>query len=191
MSTPAIVVLSGNPRPASRTLSAALSLAAAVRSAALPAPAEGDEVATVDLAELADGLLTGSSERLEAALATVRSARVLVVATPVYKAAYTGLLKSFLDRLPTDGLAGVVAVPVTVSASAGHRFVADVHLRPVLLELGAVLPTASLSLTEADLADLGAVLDGWVERSGPVLGALLAGPAPRGTIRPATAATSA
>lgn len=39
---------------------------------------------------------------IRAALATVARADVVIVATPIYKAAYSGLLKAFLDLLPQD-----------------------------------------------------------------------------------------
>jgi FMN reductase len=45
----------------------------------------------------------------------------------------------------------------------------ETHLRPVLVELGAVMPTRGLYLQEADLAELGPVLDGWwVSAEGPM-----------------------
>jgi len=40
-----------------------------------------------------------------------------------------------------------------------------VHLRPVLVELGAVVPARSLTLTEAQLADLDPALDAWLARA--------------------------
>ncbi|GMA86652.1 hypothetical protein GCM10025868_19020 [Angustibacter aerolatus] len=61
---------------------------------------------------------------------------MLVVATPTYKGAYTGLLKSFLDHVGADALAGAVAVPVTTVGGPAHTLAADVHLRPLLLEPG-------------------------------------------------------
>ncbi len=92
-----------------------------------------------------------------------------MVATPVYKAAYTGLLKSFLDLYGNDGLAGVVAVPLVVSGNPGHALAGEVHLRPVLVELGAVVPARSLTVTEGQLADLDGVIEAWLDRSGEAL----------------------
>ena len=40
------------------------------------------------------------------ALTEVARAQVVLVATPIYKAAYSGLLKLFLDLLPPDTLRG-------------------------------------------------------------------------------------
>jgi FMN reductase len=92
-----------------------------------------------------------------------------VIATPVYKASYTGLLKSFLDLYGAGGLAGVVAVPLVVSASPAHSFAGEVHLRPLLVELGAVVPTPSLALVEAQLPDVEPAIDAWLDDAGPAL----------------------
>jgi FMN reductase len=77
-------------------------------------------------------------------------ADVLVVATPTYKAAYTGLLKAVLDQAPSGWLRGKVVVPLQIAASDKHALAVEVHLRPVLAELGAVVPQA-LFLNEAAL----------------------------------------
>ena len=85
-----------------------------------------------------------------------------MVASPTYKATYTGLLKLFLDQIGADELAGVVTVPVMVGAGAAHALAVETHLRPVLVELGATMPTRGLYLQEADLAELTPVLDALV-----------------------------
>lgn len=155
-----VVALVGNPRPGSRTLGAALSLAGAVAErTGAPAPV------AVDLATLAPELLGPRTPEVEAALAAVAAADVLVVATPVHKASFTGLLKAFLDLYGPDGLAGQVAVPLVVSAAPQHALVGEVHLRPVLVELGATVPTRSLTLVDADLADPGPALERWWARA--------------------------
>lgn len=156
-----VVALVGNPRAGSRTLGAAASLART-----LATQLHADEPTLVDLATLAPALhaqpRTGD---LDGALAAVASADVLVVATPVYKASFTGLLKSFLDLYGPDGLAGVTAVPLVVSATPAHALVGEVHLRPVLVELGATVPTRTLSVLDADLADLAPAVDRWWQRA--------------------------
>lgn len=185
-----VVALVGNPRAGSRTRTAAEQVAdrVAERLAGLPAaapdaagpggaaPARGvagrPTVAVVDLADLATELFVAVRPAVEAASATVASARVLVVATPVYKASYTGLLKSFLDLYGPDALAGVVAVPLVVSGSPAHALVGEVHLRPLLVELGATVPTRSLTLTEADLASpeaFATTVDRWLAGAAPSL----------------------
>ncbi|MEU8265100.1 NAD(P)H-dependent oxidoreductase [Micromonospora sp. NPDC048999] len=156
-----VVILSGNPRPGSRTMDAATRLAQRV-------PASGTRH-VVDLAQLAGHVYEPGHARIEDALAAVRSAEVLIVATPVYKASFTGLLKSFLDLLPADSLASATAIPVVVSASVSHRLLTELHLRIVLRELGATLPSTAVLLDEGHLADLDPVLDAWAEQQIPVL----------------------
>ena len=91
-----------------------------------------------------------STDTIKAALRTLGQADVLVVATPTYKAAYTGLLKAVLDQAPSGWLKGKVVVPLQVAASDRHALAVEVHLRPVLTELGALVPQA-LFLNEASL----------------------------------------
>jgi len=76
------------------------------------------------------------------ALQQVQQAQVLVVATPVYKAAYSGVLKVFLDLLPQAALKGKTVLPLATGGSPHHMLALDYALRPVLQSLGArhVLP---------------------------------------------------
>ena len=62
---------------------------------------------------------------------------------------------------------------ITVGSPA-HTLAADVHLRPLLVELGAITPTAALVVTERDLADPAAVIEAWLDGAEPALRALLA-----------------
>jgi FMN reductase len=66
----------------------------------------------------------------------VARSKALVVATPVYKAAYSGLLKTFLDLLTQDGLLGKVVLPLATAGSPAHVLALDYALRPVLQSLG-------------------------------------------------------
>ncbi|MEU2200108.1 NAD(P)H-dependent oxidoreductase [Isoptericola sp. NPDC019482] len=157
--TPSVVVVSGNPREGSRTLAAAQ--AAGRRVAELLGAAD---ITTIELGTFAGEILTATHPAADAAKERLARATVAVVATPVYKASYTGLLKAFLDLYGPDGLAGVVVVPVVVSGNPAHALAGEAHLRPVLVELGAVVPTRTLSLTEAQLPQLGEALDPWFAR---------------------------
>jgi SsuE family FMN reductase len=69
---------------------------------------------------------------IRAALAAVAQARVVVLATPIYKAAYSGLLKVFLDLLPQDGLAGKSVWTLATGGSMAHLLALDYGLLPVL-----------------------------------------------------------
>ncbi len=122
----------------------------------------GDEV-------IADKL-TGRFLRpdVAAAVAVVQSCSLVVVASPTYKAAYTGLLKLFLDRIGTGELAGVTAVPLMLGGDMRHSLAPEVFLKPVLVELVASCPTAGLFLPESEYAGSKA-LDAWLDRTRPLV----------------------
>ena len=162
----AVGVVVGNPKAASRTLAAADAVAdAAARAAGI----EGGERVRVDLAELGPELFDWSSARVRQAVDAVRGCALAVVASPTYKASYTGLLKAFLDWFSTTDLSGVIVVPLMVGAGLQHALAVEVHLRPVLVELGASVPTRGLYVTEAQLGDLDELLEAWLEEAGPLL----------------------
>jgi FMN reductase len=71
------------------------------------------------------------------AVRLVQEARVIVLATPIYKAAYSGLLKVFLDLLPQDGFRNKVVWPLATAGSPAHLLALDYALRPVIAALGA------------------------------------------------------
>ncbi|HEX3138682.1 MAG TPA: NAD(P)H-dependent oxidoreductase, partial [Rhizobacter sp.] len=70
-------------------------------------------------------------------LGEVAQAQVVLVATPIYKAAYSGLLKAFLDLLPQDGLRDKTVLPLATGGSIAHLLALDYALKPVLSALGA------------------------------------------------------
>ena len=74
---------------------------------------------------------------IAAAVARVERAEVLVISTPIYKAAYSGLLKAFLDLLPQDALRGKLVLPLATGGSLAHFLSLDYALKPVLAALGA------------------------------------------------------
>lgn len=77
-----------------------------------------------------------------AATRQVERAQAIVVATPVYKAAYSGVLKVLLDLLPQTALKGKTVLPLATGGSPHHMLALDYALRPVLQSLGArhILP---------------------------------------------------
>jgi len=74
---------------------------------------------------------------IRAAREQVAAARFVVIATPIYKAAYSGLLKAFLDLLPQDGLRDKTVLPLATGGSIAHLLALDYALKPVLSALGA------------------------------------------------------
>lgn len=74
---------------------------------------------------------------IQSAKALVESAEALIIATPVYKASYTGVLKSFLDLLPQTGLASKTILPIATGGTIAHLLTIDYAIKPVLSALGA------------------------------------------------------
>jgi FMN reductase len=167
-SSPLIVGVVGNPRPESRTHALARTLVAAL-SEGLP----GGRREEVDLATLAPRVLAPDEPDVAAAVELVLDADVLVLASPTYKATYSGLLKAFLDRLGTDALGSAAAIPILLGGAQNHRLAIDVHFTPLLLELGARVPARGLFVLESEVDGFAATAEQWVtEQRGVLLGAL-------------------
>ncbi|POT57887.1 NADPH-dependent FMN reductase [Citrobacter amalonaticus] len=67
----------------------------------------------------------------------LKEADGLIVATPVYKAAYSGALKTLLDLLPERALEGKVVLPLATGGTVAHLLAVDYALKPVLSALKA------------------------------------------------------
>ncbi|KQV17556.1 MULTISPECIES: NADPH-dependent FMN reductase [unclassified Kitasatospora] len=78
-----------------------------------------------------------SDPRLARAIELFAEADGVVIGTPVYKAAYSGLLKTLLDVLPQYALAGKTVLPLATGGSTAHVLAVDYALRPVLSSMGA------------------------------------------------------
>jgi FMN reductase len=170
VSTVGLVV--GNPKAQSRTLALAEAVAA---TTADQVGLQGADRLTIDLALLGPQLFDWSSAPVREAVDGIRTCDLIVVASPTYKASYTGLLKSFLDWFSTTDLLGVTAIPVMTGGSAHHALAVEVHLRPVLVELGATLPTRGLYVTEGELPETDAVIAAWMQAATPQLRAAVTG----------------
>jgi FMN reductase len=155
-----LAVVCGNPKPKSRTLEAALFVAEKLTGS----PPD----LVLDLVDMGPHLLGWGDEVSLAAVESVRKCDLAVYASPTYKGSYTGLLKLFLDLVPSDGLAGTIAFPVMLGAAMGHAMAPDLLLKPVLVELGASCPTRGLYLLETDYKSE-AIIDPWVARARPFI----------------------
>ena len=159
-------VVVGNPKPASRTLEAALFVGRELGGV--------EPGLVVDLATVGPELLDWSSPRVGDLVTEVGAADLVVVASPTYKGSYTGLLKLFLDRFAGGtGLTGL-AVPLMLGGSAAHALAPELLLRPVLTELGATVPGKGLFVIDREHADLAAYED-WLEATRPPVADLLTG----------------
>jgi FMN reductase len=138
--TTGIVV--GNPKRASRTFDTARAVITDLTGAAPDF--------AIDLTELGARLLDWADADATAAVEQVKAASLVVIASPTYKGAYTGLLKLFLDRFAAGSLAGVTAVPLMLGGDLRHSLAPEVFLKPVLAELGASTPTPALFLLDSE-----------------------------------------
>ena len=107
-----------------------------------------------------DSLLQRRSHpSLEEARAAVAAADAVLFATPVYRATYSGILKTFLDLLPQDGLAGKTCVLAATGRIAGHLLSLDAGLRVAVASVrGWTVPTVVYAVPE-DFDDQGRPLD--------------------------------
>ena len=123
-----IVVVSASPSPQSKTARLGDLVARELR-------ADGWTALPLRLRELPAAALL-SADLQDAALAEavqmVSEASGIVLATPVFKASFSGLLKVFLDVLPQFGFAGKVVLPLATGGSLAHVLALDYGLRPVV-----------------------------------------------------------
>ena len=169
-----ITTLVGNPRVGSRTRLAADAVAGSLAQLAQDVGRDVEQH-VVELAELMGELFAFPSEAADAAVALARSSDLLVVASPTYKATYTGLLKAYFDRFGSNALAGVVAVPLMLGGAPVHTLAVDCHFHPLLLEIGASCPTRGLFILESELEQLDAVVESWRAANEAILSRLMRG----------------
>ncbi|MEZ0231812.1 MAG: NADPH-dependent FMN reductase [Methylophilaceae bacterium] len=137
-----IVGVSGSITQPSRT-KALVEVIVAKASQKLHAPAE-----IIDIAQIATVLgSTTSYNQFPEALAVeykkLLSADLIVIASPIYKASYTGLLKHFFDLLDPKSLAGKTAILAATGGSDQHALVLDFQLRTLASFFGIyTVPTA-------------------------------------------------
>ena len=160
---PLVAVVVGNPKPASRTLDAAVRVARDLSGA--------DPDLVVDLGTLGAAILDWKDAEVASLVEQVGSADLVVVASPTYKATYSGLLKIFLDRFAGGtGLRGVV-VPLMLGAGPGHSLAPELSLRPLLAELGGTTVRGHYVLE--DQYDDPAAYSDWLGAVRPTVSSLL------------------
>ncbi|GAA4620067.1 NADPH-dependent FMN reductase [Actinoallomurus vinaceus] len=128
-----ILTVSGSPSATSRT-------ARLLTHVAERLTADGHQITTLDVRTLPGDALLGADfghPAIVAATALFDRADGVVIGTPVYKAAYSGLLKSLLDLLPQFALTGKTILPLATGGSTAHVLAIDYALRPVLTSMGA------------------------------------------------------
>lgn len=83
----------------------------------------------------------------------IAEADAIIIGSPIAKSAYTGLLKSFLDLLPSEIFALKVILPLATSHTIAHTSALEYSLKPVLKELGATQILPSVFAVDNQLQD--------------------------------------
>jgi FMN reductase len=128
-----VVVLTGSPGANAMTLT----LAGIVRSGLA---ARGLPVSLIEPRTIApESLIMGrqTDPVVQEAAQLIEQADAVVVITPVYKASFSGLLKTFLDLLPQFAFTGKLVLPLAVGGTLSHVLSIDYGLRPVLCSMNA------------------------------------------------------
>lgn len=139
-----VLIVTGSPSSSSRTLKVAGIVSQRLGRL-------GHDSSLLDLRTLpAEGLLHARAEEpaVAGALERVRASSGVVFATPVYKAAYSGLLKTFIDIFPQFGLQGKVVLPLALGGTPAHVLAIDYGLRPVLSSLDPLHVVAGLFILD-------------------------------------------
>jgi FMN reductase len=153
------LIVTGSPSSTSRTLTVAGLVSQRLGKLGL-------DSSLLDLRALpAEDLLHARTEQpaIAAALERVRASNGVVFATPVYKAAYSGLLKTFIDILPQFGLRDKVVLPLALGGTPAHVLAIDYGLRPVLSSLDPLHVVGGLFILDKHVAtdpDGSVILDG-------------------------------
>ena len=109
----------------------------------------------IELRELPAEALLGRSRHpaVDEAVAAGSGADVLVLATPIYRATYSGSLKAFLDLFAMESLAHTAVVMMASAASPAHFLALDTGGRAVVASLGGWTVPTVVYATPADFTE--------------------------------------
>jgi FMN reductase len=151
--SPRLLMLIGAATPPGRLAAAVAAAAEVVRSGA-----HDIEVDVMNLAGAAIDICDGRP--LEAygvgtrrAVDRIATAAAVLIAAPVYRASFPGVLKNLLDIAPVEALQGKPVGIVAMGGSAHHYLAVDAQLRQVLAWFGALVAPTGVYLTGADFSD--------------------------------------
>jgi FMN reductase len=141
------IAISGSPRAPSKSKTLAELVLNALAS-------KGCKTSVIDVSTLPAAALLAreSAADIDAAIADVGRANIIVAATPTYRALYTGALKCFFDLMPPAHLAGKVCVPVQTAASPAHFLTIEYGLKPLFASLEG-LPVDGVYATDDQFVD--------------------------------------
>lgn len=147
-----VVAVSGSLKLPSRTLALVEEIIASL-GAVLPIETHLIEISAI--APLFGAALSHAQlpDKVLSDIAAIETADLLVVASPVYRASYTGLFKHLFDFVHHEAL---IDVPVLLAATGGserHALVIDHQLRPLFSFFQAHTLPIGVYASEADFTD--------------------------------------
>jgi len=150
-----VLAISGSPSRSSKSVLLADAVLRRLHSYGI----ETDHVMTRELDPTALLSVDLQSPSLKTFLEKVAGAHGIIVATPIYKASFSGLLKAALDVLPQFALAGKVVLPLGTGGSLAHVLALDYSLRPVIQSMGTRHIVQSHFVVDVDFIKSGPNLD--------------------------------
>ncbi len=127
-----ITIISGSPSHPSRSSSLADYVEKRIT-------AEGLQVNNITVRDLPPediALANFSSPAVKEAQLQIEQSDAIIVISPVYKASYPGILKSFLDLIPEKGLEKKVVLPIVTGGTIAHLLSLEYAFKPVFSVLG-------------------------------------------------------
>ncbi|WP_051404914.1 NADPH-dependent FMN reductase [Bacillus cihuensis] len=76
-----------------------------------------------------------NSSEIKAIAKSIEEADGVIIGSPVYKASYTGVLKSLIDLIPEGAFKGIPVLPIMVGGSKAHLLAIDFALKPLITTL--------------------------------------------------------
>jgi FMN reductase len=130
----------------------------------------------LELLELpAEALLARQRDAaVDAAIAQVSEASIILLGTPIYRATYAGQLKAFLDLFPQDSLAGKAVGLIATGAGPGHLLAIDHGLRPLVASLRGLSAANAVYVTDSQFPDKAHIPDPVVQSLGALTDELVA-----------------
>ncbi len=84
----------------------------------------------------------------------VEKSEIVILLTPVFKGAYSGILKTFIDLLPQKGLEGKSVIPVALGGSIAHLLSIEYALKPIISILGSTHVTNPVYVVDKQIAKI-------------------------------------
>ncbi len=143
-----VTIITGSPSKQSRSAALSEYIAAHLQD-------EKYEVKTVHIRDLpAEDLVYAnfSSPAIQEAQKKVADADAVIIVSPIYKASYTGILKTFLDLIPEKGLHNKTVLPIATGGTIAHLLALDYVFKPTLSILGATALIHGVYIVDSEVA---------------------------------------